>query len=237
MNNNTATKKDSEKFKIKVSQPVKYPSLIKGGLVTSYELMDHVSSLFTIAYKDFAGCYISPRVNGIGFDVKLYFTAPNRENDGAVFAFEKHDNRTDRPKGIIAGLTSLEKRRSQQIYTLTDHGYEGLINFFPKGTKLNKHIFEEQQNSNINSGVYAVVVGLDINRILSTIYGEKENGEYLQYQLSPVRPLAQINPNNPSAAMDWILSIQRISMDELDRIGSKVGLVQTSGIPMVGRIR
>lgn len=229
---------EDSKFTITVTETADFPNLIKGGLITSYELMEKVSEFFSAAYKDFTGCFITPRSNGQGFDTKLYFGAPATDNAGATYAFELNGNQRHQQKsGLIAGLTSIERRSSQKIYTMTQHGREGLVDFLsiPRGKQPDwkQFISEEMQNSNINAGIYALVSGIDIIKILATIYGEKEDGDYLQYQLTPIRPLSQNNAIG--AALDWILSIQRLGMKELNSISRKVGIVQSGGIPMVGR--
>lgn len=234
--NSTDTKQE-DKFTIAVTTPADFPNLIKGGLITSTDLMEKISELFSAAFKDYVGCYLSPRVNGGGFDLKLYFCAPSVDNSGATYAFDLTGaNQKQSKPGLIAGLVTLERRSSQRLYTLTQNGREGLEDFLliPRGAKPDwtKFVFEEMQNSNINQGVYATVIGLDVIKVIAAIYGVKEDDQYLQYQLTPVRPLSQ---NGPAASLDWILQIQRLGMKELDRVSRKVGMIQNGGIPMIGR--
>jgi len=240
--NNTAVRQElkHEKFTIEVTDHAPFPNLLRGGLITSTELMEKISELFSAAYKDFAGCYVAPRIgNGfVGFDVKLYFCKPAIDNNGATYAFELISDVKKPSNSLFANLVSIEKRTSQRLYQITPHGREGLVDFLnvPNGKEpdWSKHLFEEMQNSNINSGVYAVVTNLDINKILSTIYGKEENGEYLQYLLTPVRPLGQ-NNMQATASTDWLLQLQRIALKELERVSRKVGIIQNGGIPMIGR--
>lgn len=246
VNANNSTK-EVDKLTIRIKKHAEYPTLMKGGVISSYELMEQISELFSI-YDDFYSCYVTPRTVGYGFDVSLYFTEPqvsyHKKDEDILRAFINkgaEEKNRDGKVSIINTLNSLERRNTSRMYNLTDDGYEGLIDFFtlPKGKDrkehLNPFIKEVNQNANINNGVFAVVTGLDINKILAAIYGNTENGEYVQYQLTPIRPLGQINPMSPNAAMDWILSIQRIGMKELNKVTRKVGLVQNNGIPMVTR--
>lgn len=238
--NQAATQEQVKKFTIKVQEPTPFPDLLKGGVITSRELMDKISDLFSAAYKDYQGCVVFPRANGIGYDVKLYFSTPSVDNDGASYAFELTNDpmRQQKSRGIISGLASIEKRASQRMFRLTQHGEEGLIDFFSfdrnKKFDMNQFIFEESQNSNINSGVFAVVTNLDINKLLAAIYGSEENGERLQYQLTTVRAAEQ-NPYLPPASMNWILYVNRLSVKELNKMANKMGIIQTNGIYMVGR--
>jgi hypothetical protein len=234
-------KQDVEKFTITVPEASALPNLIEVGLITTYELADKVSEILSVAYKDFAGCFITPRLNGAGFDVKLYFCAlpTGATNKGLSYAFETvGSNQNQQQKaGLISNLISLERRSSQRIYSLTQHGREGLADFLeiPRGRTnpdWSKHVFEEAQSSNINNGVYAVVTNVDIYKLLALVYGKEKDGEWVQYDLTPVRPIGQAAPG---AALDWILKIQRLGMKELDRISRKVGIIQNRGIPMVGR--
>jgi hypothetical protein len=245
--NNALEKEKEDKFTISVTQPADFPSLLKGAVITSKELMDKVSELFSAAYKDFMGCYLTPRPNGMGFDIKLYFALPvSVDNEGASYAFDLLSSPSPK-KGIFGTLQSIEKRTSQRIYTITQHGREGLEDFLliAPGRKPDwkQYLFEETQQSNINGGVYAVVTNLDINKILAAIYGQKENDEYLQYLLTPIRPLypnqayqaSPLGMNQAQVSGDWLLSLQRMSMKELNNLSRKVGISQTNGIPMNGR--
>lgn len=238
MSTQATVETNQEKFAITVPVPAEFPNLIEANLITSTELMEKISELFSAAYKDFVGCFLSPRVNGGGFDLKLYFCAPAVDNNGATYAFELTGatQRQQSKTGLIAGLVTLEKRSSQRLYSLTQHGREGLEDFLllPKNAKpdWNKFAQEEMQNSNINQGVYATVIGLDVIKVIAAIYGEKKDGQYLQYQLTPIRP---VNQNGPASSLDWIIQIQRLGMKELDRVSRRVGMVQNGGIPMVGR--
>jgi hypothetical protein len=153
------------------------------------------------------------------------------------------NNPQQRPKGLISGLASIQNRNSSRMYKLTQHGEDGLIDFFTfdrtKRFDIRQHIFEETQYSNINSATYAVVAGLDINKILSVIYGSEENGNRLQYQLTLVRSkdqtLTNMNLTPQAASQDYILYLSRISLNELSKVSGKLGYIQTNGIYMVGR--
>jgi hypothetical protein len=154
-------KQDVEKFTITVPEASALPNLIEVGLITTYELADKVSEILSVAYKDFAGCFITPRLNGAGFDVKLYFCAlpTGATNKGLSYAFETvGSNQNQQQKaGLISNLISLERRSSQRIYSLTQHGREGLADFLeiPRGRTnpdWSKHVFEEAQSSNRRPG-------------------------------------------------------------------------------------
>ena len=52
--------------------------------------------------------------------------------------------------------------------------------------------------------------------------------------VSPVRPLGNIALTNTTQAMNWLISIARVSKPQIDKISSELGLLASGGsIPIV----
>ena len=207
------------------------------------DLSIKVSELMSAAYKDFVGCNIQPYAQGVGFDTRLYFSdAATGGNEGETFAFESNSNTVSSGSGLLSTLNVISQRTSATVYKITADGKKGLSKFIYNnmldrdGNMLvNRCVGEEKVPNYGRTVTYATVYNVDLYKLLGEIYGTKDsNGSYLQYLVSLVRPESQAYgiPNGTN----WLISLQRISMKELQKLGEKTGMmVSTNVIPMVGR--
>lgn len=246
-NNATVQKTDEsgtkeEPFRIAIEEHMDFPNLLRGGLLTTFELMQYISEILTPAYKDYAGCHVIP-ISG-KFDIRLFFKTPSVDNKAATSAFTLADNRPG--NNLIDRVSHLGNRGSNRTYEITKHGKQGLAEFFyaeEKNINWNMVISEEADRQvtlpvNVAPQVYAVVSGLDINSIMRKIYGNKIDGEDVQYSVTPhkIIGIGQQNSATPNAMQNWLLSVQAIALKELDKAQRAVGIYYESGsIPMIGR--
>lgn len=243
---NTTQENDElrEKFNIKVDEVEEFPAVTESSIMSLYKIMEKVSELFSAAYKDYAGCYITPIPNGVGFDVRLFFKhvdvpqgLSEEEKKKFVKAFQIK-NYDANNMGITQAYGIISSRNQQRVYEMTQQGMDGLEKFVHnssknKNGKVNwKDIVGEQTQNGINSTTFAVVTGLDIYKILSEIYGHKTpSGAYYQYLLNVNRPIGQ--NVGYSGGVNWLVTLQRMEMDKFNDLCKEVGIISTNGIAMV----
>lgn len=242
-----------EKAVLNIKEYEKFPNLVDCAYVNLVDVMESVSKLFSGIFKDFSGCMIKPYPQGPGFNVELYFSMPVDAailNSGLPSAFEPItlNPQTKNNSPILTAYENMNIRANKKIYNITDDGRDLLSEFFPNNLRKrqqdgfgepdwNKWTAEVPADNSFNASIYAIVRGLDLHRILSKIYGEKdENGQYYQYQVLPIKPIASNPMFAPTQSnIDWLVSIQRLGMKELDKLARKAGLINSNGIPMIGR--
>ena len=239
---------EEKMFEIKVTDHDPFPNIIEGGVMTLYEVMEKVSELFGSAFKDYAGCFVQPYPQGNGFNVQLYFTLNPTNNDGTTYAFTRAgEAKSNNKSSIVNSYNRFSARVKPKLYEITDEGSNGLAKFFPANLKIRnrdgslghpdykRYVTEIARTQAYGSEIYALVTGLDLYRIISEIYGNKDgDGDHYQYEIVPKKPLNQ-NPGAAPNSLDWLVYIQRIKMKSLEAIGKKVGLITFNEIPMIGR--
>lgn len=241
--NNATDTKGETPFEINVTEKEQFPNMMESALLTLNEVSEKISELLTPVYKDFIGCQIVPVPQGFGYDCRLYFQTPSADNESIAYAFTNYsansNGTTSSGSAIMQQIKSIESRATQKIYQLTDEGKKGLSKFFLKNFRKNlgagkygeanwNNVFFEQAGP-YNNGVYAVLVGLDVDTFIKEIYGTKDkSGHTYQYMMTPVRPLT----GNASINSDWLVSIQRIAVDEIQKVYNKSGMVAVNQIPM-----
>ena len=85
----------------------------------------------------------------------------------------------------------------------------------------------------MNPVTYAVVTGIDIYKLLQTIYGKKDtDGGFFQYNLTTIRPTGQSAPT-AGAMVSWLVQLEKVKTTDIAELGRKVGIISFQGIPMV----
>ena len=241
--------KNDNRLVIKVDTPESFPVTKTIGIFPLQDLMEKVSELFSAVYADYAGCYIVPLPNNVGFDVRLYFKSlkssreyerEQEQEDGPEnnYAFTVRDlNVSD--SGIMDTIKVIGSRSQKKVYELTDDGKSGIGDFVLNQFKNNKgiprwdQIVNEQVQQGMNPVTYAVVTGIDIYKLLQTIYGKKDtDGGFFQYNLTTIRPTGQSAPT-AGAMVNWLVQLEKVKTTDIAELGRKVGIISFQGIPMV----
>lgn len=237
---NAQNKKDSDLiFDVKIDTREEFPNFIDSGLISTRKLMETISDAFSQLLTDYVGCFITPYPNGGGFDVRLYFTNTGQDvtdDDGKLvrakaFKDAPADGKSSGSKTLDT-LNTIINMPKKKLYYISDAGKEFLSRFMvggdpknPNKVNWNNFVTEVTEHRGFNNCVYAVVFGLDLYRILSFIYGNKdENGEFYTYSVNIAR---QID------AMNYLLFINRVSNTKVNELSNELGYINRDAIPMV----
>lgn len=235
---NKETEETREKFNISVSEHEEFPSIIASSITSLHDIMEKVSELFSSVYRDYAGCWIEPAPNGLGFITNLYFKATEPSSDDDAFAFKVKNYNAQGASGLKEALNIISNRSQQRVYEITEDGKDGLEKFVLNSCKKNNgqvnwgSVINEQVQNGPNNITFAVVSNIDIYKVLGEIYGHKtKEGAYYQYLLTVNRPIGQnVGYTN---GVNWLVSLQRLEMKEFEKLCKQVGMISTQGIPMV----
>lgn len=238
--------KERETLKIRVDQPESFGNVLETEYITSRKLADKVNALFVGVFADYYGCVIQPNNDFPGMiDVKLYFRPSEGLQAGDKYIAFQKCGAVNRSSSIIERLNGIDSRfRSSEAFEITQDACELLHQFYANNGKLkmepadykrNKLVTEVTEVQNYNRFILDVVVGIDINKLVSILYGRKNSaGESVDYMVSPVRPIGNVALANSTSSMNWILSIARVSKPQIDKISAELGLLTSGGtIPVV----
>lgn len=90
------------------------------------------------------------------------------------------------------------------------------------------HNYQIQPQQNI---VYSIIRFVDINSILSLLFGETNEG-YV-YQISPIKPLTAQTPQLPNVDLKWLFAVHRINQRNFSDLCNDIGqLSYTNGLNM-----
>ncbi len=226
-NQNTEAKASESKLRIEV-EPIAFDGLIKGKYTTTMELSKLVNSVFKASMADYEGSLILPTPNGQYLECTLYFKNKNAENSDQIknlvpVGASQGNKRIDR-------YEAFNSRTTNKMFTLTEETKQILSDFIvgKPGQKIdwNKHVFEQAEQVYNGNIVYVKVVGIDLYKILKTIYGGKIDGDRCDYNISVLRPSG---PNN------HLICIQQLDTKEVEKLAQSVGLLQTVGSVMMVR--
>lgn len=221
-------------------QPQDFESVIDSKVTTTAKLAKTVSTIMKTTFVDFEGCIILPDNSG-KLSVALYFKDKQDDSTEKVKALQPVVGRRSNTSAYQR-ITNWNVRTRDKIYDLSQTAKEILSEFIPKARngKINwSNIMCEQTQYEYNmQTIYVQIFGLDINRLVKKIYGNKiKKGEVIEryeYNVTPLKPIVTgINPtiNIPK---DFIIKIERLNTREVEEIAKMVGTIPMSGaIPMI----
>lgn len=236
--------KKGDKYAIE-SDPISFESTTEARLTTTLELAALINALFNKVYRDYYGCNIMLDQNQNRWKADLYFCEnANAATENTVknlepIAAKLSTFAPDGTRATIGSKVSAFTARSANIhYDLSKETRESLSKFYMpyefnrKGEiEWKRFTFEQKEQANYGynaSTIYICVRGVDVVKLLSQIYGNKnEDNHYVDYAVTSIRPLAQIQPNNSN----MLLNIQRIDQYHVEELCKKIG-----AIPSVGRL-
>lgn len=246
--NTTANAENTkELLSIRIDEPEKFCNTLETEYITSKKLADKINALFSTVFSDYYGCVVAPNPNfPTAIDLTLYFRPSEViSSDGKYPAFTTIGSNDKNSTSLIDRLNSIDSRfRDSKAFKMTQEAAELLHEFYQAGGKLkadpkdyerNKLVGEVTETRGYNRFIMDSVIGIDINRVITKIYGSKnESGESVEYMVTPVRPIGNVSLGNSAQSMNWILSIARVSKPQIDKISSELGLLVSGGtIPVV----
>ena len=236
----TETKKE-QKTTINVVEHSVFEGDMKTNIISSIEMADIVSSMFGPAFSDYYGCNI--RVNdghatpvvaiSMPFGalyVDLYFKDRGAATGGAMKNIELRGAPKTNGDGSKPSLSDRffqvnstnNCTNTGRVYNVTKETYEALEEFMINGrnTRWAEHTQEIASSMSIIGSKEEVVVcisGLDLNKIITKIYGDvTDNGRY-EYVATPSTLI-------PNKGREFIMQVCQLNKDIVSKIQHEMGI-------------
>lgn len=234
--------------------PEKFDGTFETGYYTTIELEKRINKAFRMMFSDYYGCAIvlDPSNNSIPIKVSLFFQPKqkeaysNDELDRRAFVQVREAINDPQSSGMQNLLISstLTHRQREREFALTEYAAEVLYDFVSHQIKKNSrpvlspfnpqtytdYISETINTINYQNVKVCAIECVDINNIISFIYGSKKDNSKYVYTTALQKPLS--GSYVPGVATNWLVSITRMTFDQLNEALAKTG-VSTS----VGTIR
>lgn len=241
--NNTAKEEKREKFTVKLDEHITLPITQGSALITSKELAKHINGTFKGIFEDFCGCNLTQSQFTGELELTLFFNE-SANNTGAL---TKGIERAIKPSGSIAqNLQMITANNRSRMYQLSNEGKDVLELLISNTYKNNKGKVNWGQlvNEQLDSGSryqYLVVQGLDLNKVLKFICGNKnDKGHKLEYKVLVIRSVNDQIQLNAMYGMyrpgviNYLLSVMILDCDEVNKMVSQLGMIPNEGqIPMI----
>lgn len=249
--NPEATEENKGKFWINVTEKCAFEGTYANKLLTTEQLSSIINSLFRGAYLDYEGCSIAidPNNNNaiaieLAFRPGVQFEL-NSSLGATVMAIDELNVEAKDKRNVVERAQIMSNRlRSKNMFTLSKEAKDGLIDYMyimNRNEKVDNFFaaryYERQMQQMYNRPqiVYAMVRGIDINKIISMVYGNADdNGEPVIYSIVPLRPI--MTPNsmnymynnnamgmNNMPKMNWLFNILRVPVEEVKELGRRTG--------------
>ena len=227
------TTEEKKPTKIEVEEVIKFDANIKSCFINTIELASVIDGLFAPAMRDYEGCKISlndgriPTIisNDIPYGalyVSLYFKDRSGSNEECPI-------RNVVVRSNTKGNTKMESLRRMtgaaagRMYDITPETYEALdeFRFFPQRKCVWSNLTSEIVSNYGYSGTYnqqivACITGLDLNKIINAIYGNRTDEGIFQYQVTPVQFVANVNG-------EYVLQITQLDVHKLESLRRSLG--------------
>ena len=251
-------------FSITNESPADFRCVGKVDYTRSLQLCKDVSDVFKGIYEDFYGTTFETTQSGESY-ICLWFSHTVSNDDDKVVAFSQYDDYDNSSNNeMLNRVRNLNRRaRSGNKYKITKFGREGLNKFIKDrvmegnmvtNLKNNKgnviwdrcaiDIAEPQQyyNNNQAQKVFTKVSYVDIAEIYRFIYGNevvlgvdtltgKDIVSKVDYKIDIINSISTPNGYNK----DFLLKIEQINQDELDRILKDIGVGNYSPFGIVNK--
>ena len=216
-------KKTQEKATLRLNELLKFDDTIQSNLTTTFDLAKTISELFAAIWGDFEGCLVAP--NHLGqLNATLYFS---NKGNGQV---EPLIGATGRGVNVQSRIMNYNLRNKNRTFKFSDEVYEILADLIPTGMKkqinwnaLTSEISEQTYTGN---NIYMTVTGIDVNKILGILYGTKDKGSHIEYNIQLIRPL---NQSATPTGTNYMIIIQRLNNEMVEGIAKIMGIMPSSG--------
>ena len=242
-NNNNVKEEKREKVSVKLDEHITLPITQGSALITSKELAKHINGVFKGIFTDYCGCNLTQSQFTVELELTLFFNETANNTAALTNAIE----RAIKPSGSIAqNLQMITANNRSKMYQFANGGKDVLENFVSNTYKNNKgkvnwgQLVTEQLDSG-SRYQYLVVQGLDLNKILKFICGNKnKDGHKLEYKVSVIRSVNDQLQLNAMYGMyrpgviNYLLSVMMLDCDEVNKMVSSLGMIPNEGqIPMI----
>lgn len=225
---------EEKRAKIEVKTHPVFEGDMKTNIISSIDMAEIVSSLFAPAFSDYYGCKIQINdgrglpgvVNSMPYGalyVDLYFKdhGPVSEGSAAYKNIVARGSKTDGSKDLGARFMAVNGAGNGRIYTVTKETYEILSDFMRSGnkTRWNEHTQEIATNMSLygKEEVVVCVSGLDLNKIITEIYGAKTKEGRYEYIATPSTTI-------PSTNKEFIMQVCQLDLAAVRELENTLGI-------------
>lgn len=214
-------KEKTNKAKLLV-ESTEFDGTVKSKTTTTVKFSHLVNQLFKVAFDDYTGCQIVPDQTG-RLQVSLFFRAGATTKTSMVQPIDtvnKHSTTTQKLQAIHNRSISAQK------FEMTEYGKEIMEDFiFPNAGNgkynWNQLSFEVAESTMTGYAVYLKIVGLNLNKIISTIYGKGSDETRFEYDVQIIRPLPM--------GQNYLISIQQLNCADVEELCREFGMQQQIG--------
>lgn len=249
------TEDDSKRRRIRNATPEKFPETVSTGYTTMNKLEKAINRIMSVAFEDWYGSKVFVDQNQ-QIQVEFYFrpTPVATEEDVA------NSKRAFVPieLNVNQGANALENKinyidaaaRRNSNFKMTPYAAEVLysylfsyitgVNWKKPDTYRDRNLVAEvcdQQSFNYGQMpvTYCRVAGIDIFKVIRTIYGDKdENGKRYAYSINPIRPYTTYytfdGQQNTNPASNWLITIMRMTEEQFKETMDGLGMSNGTGI-------
>lgn len=225
--NSEATTKAS----IEVAEHPQFNGDMKTNILTSIEMAEIVSSLFAPAFPDYYGCRVcindgrSPIVAATmpygALYVDLFFKDGGEAPEGMKKNIVPRGSKMDGRQDLGARFARVNGANNGRAYEVTKRTYEMLEEFMRNGnrTRWNEHTQEITSPMGVygKDEVVVCISGLDLNRVITKIYGAKtEQGRY-EYAASPSTLI-------PNKNQEFVMQIVQLDLATVRNLQNSLGI-------------
>lgn len=235
----TEEKKEKVPAKVEVVEKLTFDPNVKVCFINTIELASIVDDLFGPAMRDYVGCKIRindgslkvPEASWIPYGklyVSLYFK--DCSNTTKKYPINNVIVRSAGQKGSkFNSLVMMYGMNSGRMFDITPETYEALEKYrFMQERKVNwNHLTSETWTNfgyygSTNSEIVACITGLDLERIINEVYGDRTDDGIFQYQAVPVQFVANTNG-------EYVVQITQLDVRKLDDMRRQLGGPVTGG--------
>ena len=229
--NKTTKTEAAERERLAVAMdPVDFTANVKSKLITTFALGEKIiSPLFRSVFSDYEGCLVKFEMGRL--TAELFFNDAKPHDDDKYRAIQLIGGNPDKNNGsMFEKIQRLNNSFKPNKYELTDEAKELLIDFMPRHL-INKNSGTINWQPNISEvcesvsyhtaaqHIYVKLSNVDIISILRTVYGNKEDDSYVEYEMNIIK---QVGSN--STYPNMLINIARLNVNETQKIATDIGI-------------
>ena len=227
--NPTTEAAENKKLQV-VMDPVDFTANVKSKLITTFALGEKIiSPLFRSVFSDYEGCLVKFEMGRLV--AELYFNDAKPHDEDKYRAIQLIGGTPDGSKGsMFDKIQRLNNSFKPNKYELTEEAKELLLDFMPRhminknsGTlNWNANLSEVCESVSYNTAaqhIYVKLSNVDIISILRTVYGNKEDDSYVEYEMNIIKQVG-----SSTTCPNMLINIARLNVNETQKIATDIGI-------------
>lgn len=230
------TTTEQKKATIEVKQHAVFEGDMKTNIISSIDMAEIVSALFAPAFADYYGCkirindgYALPEVGNSmpagALYVDLYFKDQGDVAEGSN-AYKNIVARGSQTAGKDLGsrFMAVNGAGNGRVYEVTKETYEMLEEFMPRAkTRWNAHTQEMPTQMSLygKDEVVVCISGLDLNKIITKVYGAKTKEGRYEYIATPSTVI-------PAKTQEFIMQVVQLDLAAVRELQNTLGIYNAS---------